>query len=439
MRYRFSLPRSTRLTTSVCEAHHVANSIYAKMLLTTGVSLMLLLALLSCPQLTVAQEKFMTTTDAEKDRLTKELEIAKLKTAIAEERQKRLEALKSTTTTTALNGELKADDKVVMESQTLAYQAMSEIASKIRHRISNEVKGVKTLVVHNQSDVAAILYYQTLSNQIEVLKADYKANSTALNAALNAATGQGSGMEVVPLAAGIGLATNAVTAGLDLLSLFRTDVDLKGTKFTIDEEALVAEVARNFKEHDSTIKVLYPKMYNLPPGDTALDKSELLNSLKELYQEDAKSKSLLVRVEALTDAQKKAVQAPADLLKSSVKRFGDLIAQLTTFDSETSTTALTTLMRAERLRNILRGAEGGRVLYLKVIDAGGTNRIKRNRFFLTDRLSHSGAAIINYMVFDTDGTIMVSKVLYKHIGFTKFKSPTGAPESSNFDVKDGGK
>ncbi len=433
MRYRFSLPHSRYPfpTQCACPTRCFFNSTCAELASTMGAIMILLLIMLSCPQVTAAQEEAMTT-NAENERLTKELEIAKLKTAIAEERQKRLDALKATTTTTALNGELKADDKVVMESQTLAYQAMCDIAGEIRNRVSTEVTGVKTLVIHNQSDVAALLYYQTLSQQMKVLKTDYEANSAALTRAINATTGQGSATEFVPPAAAIGLATNAITAGLDLIALFRTDVDLKGTKFIIDEEALVAEVARSFKDHNSGIKILYPKMYNLALGDDTLDKSELLNSLKELYQEDAKGKALLVRVEALTEAQKKTAQAPADLLKSTIKRFGDLVVQLTTFDSETSTTALTTLVRAERLRNILRSAEGGRVLYLKVIDAGGTNRIKRNRFFLTDRLSHSGAAIINYMVFDTDGTIMASKVLYKHIGFTKFESPKGNPQSSNF-------
>jgi len=113
---------------------------------------------------------------------------------------------------------------------------------------------------------------------------------------------------------------------------------------------------------------------------------------------------------------------------------------LTTVD-ETATTRLGKFLEGEILDNIVgEGAdniygeevdESTYILYLRIVYAGGNNRVKRN--ILWSELSHSGGAIITYFLLDKEGDIKLSKTLYNLSPYKKFDSEVQMSELNNFD------
>ncbi len=88
------------------------------------------------------------------------------------------------------------------------------------------------------------------------------------------------------------------------------------------------------------------------------------------------------------------------------------------------------LIRAEKLDQFLRGGSpvlGRRaeshvgILKLRVLASGGSRRETRN-FFLGNKISYSGSAIIEVLLFDADGTLRASEIFSFHTGFRKMKT-----------------
>jgi hypothetical protein len=99
-------------------------------------------------------------------------------------------------------------------------------------------------------------------------------------------------------------------------------------------------------------------------------------------------------------------------------QFDGLIEALTKADPGGSNT-LTNYIRIERLLSVL-GAEDF-WLQLKVINAGGNNRIKTNLlvdiFRGGNRVSHSGGVIVQYHLFASDGRSVASGTASSYEGY----------------------
>ena len=112
----------------------------------------------------------------------------------------------------------------------------------------------------------------------------------------------------------------------------------------------------------------------------------------------------------------------ASRLKALNKQFDDLIAALIAGDSGTSNT-LTNYIRIERLLSVL--GENDLWLQLKVINAGGNNRIKTNLlvdiFRGGNRLSHSGGVIAEYHLFNASGQSISSGVVSQYTKYVDAK------------------
>jgi hypothetical protein len=105
-------------------------------------------------------------------------------------------------------------------------------------------------------------------------------------------------------------------------------------------------------------------------------------------------------------------------LKGINTQFDKLIIALIGGDSATPN-ALTNYIRIERLLSVL--GENDYWLQLKVINAGGNNRIKTNLivdiFRGGNRVSHSGGLIAEYHLFNASGKSVASGVVSQYTNY----------------------
>jgi hypothetical protein len=134
-------------------------------------------------------------------------------------------------------------------------------------------------------------------------------------------------------------------------------------------------------------------------------------------------------------------------LEDTIARLKSLNEQLTKFvealvkaSDATATNPLTGFIKAETLTKAMDGTDSY-WLQLKVLKAGGNNRIKTNLvadvFRGGNRVSHSGGAIVQYNLFDTTGKSIASDTLAAYSGYIKTEKINNLPNPAN--VADGPK
>jgi len=89
-----------------------------------------------------------------------------------------------------------------------------------------------------------------------------------------------------------------------------------------------------------------------------------------------------------------------------------------------ATNRLRQLLRAEALNRMIQNDPKTGILQLKVLDAGGSQRITRN-LILGSKIRHSGGAIVSYLLFDKMGVVHSSEMFYYHTGFQKMDNNRG--------------
>lgn len=321
-----------------------------------------------------------------------------------------------------LDGKTTVDDKVAIESLTLAYASIESIACEIS-RVVN-ARNPSRVVIHNGSGVGSLLQYESFLAQTEVIRQAF------LNAVPPADLPS---KEAVALAAVIPAVTGTVKAVIDLISLFRTDVDIKGKDFIIDDTALVASVAHKLQSKGK-IAVFYPL---IQPLNFSSAGSKTLEKLTELSEEERKAEQAVATALAsgpgdsgADAARNLEVKQRFEAAQALFQAFRDWLVKA---DPMTGVVPLTAIIQSEFLVSQL--GEGGYVLYLKAVKAGGSSQTKRNLFtlFTGPRLSFSGGSIVTYLLFSRSGAIVDANTLYYHSGYKKFDTTTvGDAQMSNF-------
>jgi hypothetical protein len=160
--------------------------------------------------------------------------------------------------------------------------------------------------------------------------------------------------------------------------------------------------------------------------------AELEQDLDNLYMQ--------IKPEKVTtsDAEKAALRRQKEesvkRLKALNAQFNKLADELIKVDGGTGINALTAYLQAENLKDALCGkAAEGKVqkcddsyfLQLKVVSAGGNNRIRRNLIrdvFKGADISHSGGAIVEYILYDMNGKSKASNTFTVYQGYIKAKN-----------------
>jgi hypothetical protein len=369
------------------------------------------------------------TPDPELVKLKNEIALEKARTDLAEQKKRTLAArlpdAGNDPANKTLKGEINVEDKAStfeIESVALSYEALSIIAKQISGNLQSGLGDFNQVVIYNEPDFKTLVQYRIFESQAVPALDAYEFLLTTDPAKRGAARGlsRGIGSEILQLPT---IGTSFVKSAIDFISLFRTDTTITNKKVTIEETALGALVASEMRSLRPNFKVYFPKAY-LPDNDwEPADEGSVLTQLTKLYSYQEVAKGIIADYTATIPAEKQKhpyhQQIPA--LTALNEQVGRLLAAYENNKGETATNRLSDLVRAESLNQMLTGDPKTGILQLKVLDAGGSERTTRN-LILGSKIKHSGSAIVEYLLFDKNGLLRASEVLYHHTGFQKMET-----------------
>jgi hypothetical protein len=272
-----------------------------------------------------------TPKSAEVLRLEEEKAQADLRKGIAEANKAELEAQFPKPTSSPLEGKTTISDGAVIESQMISYVALaraanklvsainhnSDVMRKVKDENGNDVvkSNVGKLAIFNEDDVKLLLSYKTSMGQIKILRQSYcnllaKSQTTKeLCPDVRQGSRFGNQEAVSDFIPAVSIARSVLGSFVDLTSLLRTNVEIKGQTFEIEEAALAAEVFRAGRRTDgsgflSSASMFYPKIF---APDLNPDKQYEILGLLDIVQElRNKAGRLIARLEKNTEDLKKA-------------------------------------------------------------------------------------------------------------------------------------
>jgi hypothetical protein len=280
-----------------------------------------------------------------------------------------------------LDGTRTADGNGAIEPEILAYESLDSVAGNIATFVHGKADG-KPVVFHSEKDIAAATAFQSFRTQV--------ANLT--NALEDLAPPTRSAQAIAVAIGGVTLAAKAV---IELLALFRTNVDIKGVAITPDETAFLAEVAGRLVERGT--KVYIPSIHPFPS-----DGAEVQTLLGKLQVEDQEAAA---RVKG--DAQ---LKADYDALHAVVLA---LTAELSKASAD-GATLMATLLRGEGFAHAVASQEP-LTLFLKIVREAGAIRLKRS-LVPSKGIEYSGGVVVDYILFAHDGSVAAGATLAAYIG-----------------------
>lgn len=306
-----------------------------------------------------------------------------------------------------LEGKVTTDTGTPIESDVLAIDAVEVIAERIAVGLSKALPGVDTYIVHRDEDARASTLIDLFSAQVAQFAAAYHAAQAAANAA--AAPGGLAGIAPDGALSGFGVpvATAAVKTVIDLIALFRTDVDVKHHEFTVDKTVLVSKVASHLADNT---KLYFRQLHPITSPSSAAKVLESLETLR-LARDAARE-----AVRAVIDPEKRAaIEASVSAIASQHTAF----EQALTTAVPPAAAPLIGIIEATALTEKL--AAGARLLRLEVQHARGSTRSERSLWRST--LSYGGGAIVTVIVIAPDGTVELADTLTAMTGYREL--PTG--------------
>jgi hypothetical protein len=342
--------------------------------------------------------------------LTSEKTKAETAKAISEAQRASILAQLPATETKALEGKLTLDG-VVTEIQKLSQEALSEAVGEMVSAIRKSLPSLKTILIHNEKDLSALGDYTLVMKQLKFLAQGYRASGKTSETKDNKA--HEFAIAAAPLLAPA-IAGAALKSVIDLVSLFRTNVDIKGAAITFDDASLVALIAKHFRRDKTAEKpateIIYSTLYLPGLLSIANDTSELVKTLTEVTALRQNAEVDVVAFDAksaddkLLDPNRQQIAQLRTLNGASDR----LMASLTGIDSQATLATLVSLLRGEVLSRKMLG-EDTAILFVKAI-GGGENRTSQS-VWRSARLSHNGTAILTFLLFTIDEGLKLSDVI----------------------------
>jgi hypothetical protein len=349
------------------------------------------------------------------DEMTKQIELLTKRKELVDAQKNLVTSYIPTPKTAALSGDATVSDNATLESELMAYQSMSVIAREIGSKVRNKARNV---VIYNANDSRAIQFYSTVKSQLVQLEQGYKdylrEPDTQNAEAIPALTAL-----MAPQAAASVLGSVA-----DLIAMFNTNVDIKGASFTFEEVSLVSQLIPELS--GTGRRVVYPSLYTPDMlSEVVTDIPEILTLFSNVFKQKATAEDIVAAYEAKEEADKlkDPYRHRIARLKALNEAFAAYVATLSALDNESGTTPMASLIKAEKLTKILVQPDAA-MLYVKVLRAGGNNRITKNLFKGT-KITHSGGTVVSYILFDNTGAAVLANTLYNYDGYKRFKSKYG--------------
>jgi hypothetical protein len=331
-----------------------------------------------------------------------------------------------------LDGKTTVDDKMVFEPQRLSYDAARVIAEKIARRISGRTKDKVVVIAGRQlladfsNLVATKAVLEELANEYDALAKATHASTPVVPAAVRSTRVRTTELRTLNLAAPLETVTAGVQGALALLSLFRQDVDYKGVPVSIDTLGFELELAARIRMHKASevivpdfalvtapekgvdaLRTLVEKVKEARSGVILAAESKLPHSKNEDLVDEAAMKSgghVVDLNHPPIPAPRSNLEMVGEVFAQIDQHFTDLQTQLAKGDTDGSgLTMLARLYRAEALN-----ARSPLLVHVRVLLAGGSNRIERSLFrtlFSGDGLSATGGAVVSWAILSKRGAI----------------------------------
>jgi hypothetical protein len=367
-----------------------------------------------------------------------------------------------------LNGETKIEDpKTSVENILMGNISAGRAADKIAAAIRAFDPGIKSIVIYDKEQAEMLAGYEKTRRQLETLSSRYNAliskqenivkNLSRQDCTEDRVKGLDKDIETHTLTdgfkGGLDLAGETVGSFVKLLSYFRTNVELRPEVFDIEDRVVIAEVFRALRQqYGSRIKLYNPN--SIPPRfseselikliETVINLDETASNNDDRLNEELPRVICLAAKNAADLSRKRELErAVADYEKNN-RQLAAIISGLTGEVSEEKTknnaddnedeettpaqskpNYLTAYLAVEKIYRAMRENNNGYWLEINAVKAGGTTRVKTNLivdvFTGGDRVSHSGASLIQYNLYDNTGVSALSGIVPDYIPYTKPK------------------
>ena len=345
-----------------------------------------------------------------KKQLEREKELAALQAEIARAKKDSADAapqVKATPHSGSLN--ITGED---IGYDIIVYRELGKTTKVIGSLVRRTVPENATIAIFDSSAFADWTFYQRslplFKIVIEDLTADYCLIATSNNPVIKSIDRNG-------LANTIAGAGNIVGQFASLLSYLKTDTTMSGKAVTIPEEAVVASLFSELSAHED-LSLLYPKSFGLDSpvfcGQTSAARvccssgSGDCSETRPVYcSEVANSLDALYRARRAAFAAKG--QSPE--LRKLETYFGEFLKLVGETAPMATETVLKKFANAEQFAQLQKRPN----LYyieIKSLRAVGNQRVRKNLFFLTDKLDYSGGLVVQWTLFDKDGQVRNSGI-----------------------------
>jgi hypothetical protein len=374
----------------------------------------------------------------------------------------------------ALQGKTTIDEKVSIETEILAYSAITAIAEQIARefhdkilkdqREKNATHNDYWIIVLDDSLVAALAAHQALVMELNLI-------TDGFNRVINAGTQKVEKPTTrvamfVPLMGvmeGLSAATTLGRSIVDVLSLFRQDTSYYGRSYTVKDAALVHEVAHHLCKDRNDVHCIYPKLLLYRPV-TPEQKShsglrDRLQSTYELRDQAEQivgtlSKSCLelgLRIHPplpqqppqdpeLSELSSELVEKSIllDSCKKLFNAYDAKISETVTGLSKPDTKGVTPIEIIQKAEEILDRFQEHKAhtffFYVEAVDAGGAYRVRSNLWrtlFNSDGLSYSGGAIVTFAFLDGNAELALCGTHRYRTPFMRFKDKKSSDVNLN--------
>ncbi len=312
-----------------------------------------------------------------------------------------------------------------IESKILAYKSADTGLDNIVSEIGSlKVRPAKILIFDEKS-LQALTAHKSISAQSAFLLARIdnlkKVSAPSYDCAALVGVDKSPGFLVV-----------ADTA-LQVLSLFKSNTTLTGTKVGLDDFALYSALIEKLRVIG--LESVYVPLYYPDLNGNSESVPQILMLYTELERRSidlgeslgkiVKYKEQLdkfIKDEANPGCKEKLTAQKASLVEkeSEIKQLQPYLTQIQAamlkVDEKSGLSLMMQLVNAEKIKN---AASGAHLLQMKPIEAGGTAKVKTT--ILGSRLSFGGGSVIAYMLADPKGTLVKSGLFSTYGGYVRAK------------------
>jgi hypothetical protein len=332
-----------------------------------------------------------------------------------------------------------------LETVSLSYEALEEIASRIDRDLKPTVGQYRGLVIYYEPDFLALTRYRLYREQVRMALANYESivkriedeakvgsNAGVSEGARPKSVLRGFGAEgLVTALSAPSIATSAIKSVAELASLFRTEQTITQSRDVVDKDSLGAVVAGTFLKANPNLVIYHPEQF-VPEYEIGVrDENSLYSMLSRVNAAEAYLNYFLDQTEKIPAAERDSpplnrIIAAAKVVQKQISNLGftypanrgDDAADKSTGQARVS--EFRQMLRAEKLERVMSTGRVG-VMKLRLLSSGGARRDKRN-LLLGGKTDYSGSAVVEVALYDADGTMRASEVFSHHTGFRKFKT-----------------